>query len=263
MASSMTDSVGQKEIGTEETLTPSDIQRSALRDLVKLAADCAQSEHQIEEWYETSVSGSRHEFDRVHHDLEQRQASARRQIEEQYADAVRQLHEQFQSAVASVRDSERSAKARLTQEKGTIDHEVKQKFNQATWLADSVFEAGQIHIRDAHRKGLEDNKAHGAEAESLESQAEHLLYSLGYTLPEGEPSQAVVPPEDATATFNSACRITEETLAALSSLRLPRLLVGVTPFLIGLLLCAIAGGLTQAAYRTREPQWQALGIAIG
>ncbi len=265
MASSITDNLGQpaEVTGPGEAINPSDIQRSALRDLVKLAADCAHRERHIEERYEASVSGSRQEFERVSHELEERQAAARGQIEQQYADAVRQLHEQFQSAVGAVRESERSAKSRLTQEKGTIERQLKQKFTQATWLADSVLEAAQIHIQEAYRKALEDNAAHAAEAASLENQAQHLLYSLGYALPEGEPGGEEIPPEQASETFRSARQSAEETLDRLASLRLPRLLVGVTPFLLGLLLCAVAGGVTQAACQTREPQWQALGISVG
>src|SRR5262245_60213048 len=128
MSSNLTELTPKADDTKAQELNPSDIQRTALRDLVKLGAQCAQTETQIEHWYETSVKKSHEEFVRVSRELEDRQTAARQQIEQQYSDALRQLHEQYQSAVGSVRDAERSAKTQLEQGKADVDREIKQKF---------------------------------------------------------------------------------------------------------------------------------------
>ena len=81
---------------------------------------------------------------------------------------------------------------------------------------------------------------------------------------EVERCKAAAPkPTDAEAAYESQRVAAEQHLARLGSLILPRLFVGVAPYLAVIFLCGIVGVATQAALKAGDLQIKPVGIAIG
>ena len=153
------------------------------------------------------------------------------------------------------------------------DTELKQKLQQSTWLADSVLEATLNQLRDESNRHKREQAAHNELLDGLENRAGALMFSYGVnvaTLPESAPPPAT--PADADAEIKQQYEHAEELLTKLEALSAPRLLTGVTPYFVSLVIifgAAAAAQLINAGVptwtelKTFDLRWRKIGINSG
>ncbi|CAN5637965.1 hypothetical protein BH09PLA1_BH09PLA1_08740 [soil metagenome] len=258
--------------------TDRDLQRSALRELVELATECAAAESEIESRLVSTIAAAEHELAQTSTSLSQKLESLRQQIQKKHAERLAEANAQFEYEGRSVSETDQSARSRVAAEFESAEQEVKQKLDQAVWLAESVCEATQIQIRKEQAKAEEDYKAQVQQLVELDSKGYELLKLYGQEQDAialekpAEASQAPAP-EQAAEALSVHREQVGQYLAELEHLRLPRLFIGLRPYLLAIMFCLIAMVIAQLLagpslatvtdLRSIDPQWRAIGYTLG
>src|SRR4051812_36171014 len=141
-----------------ETLAPQlspaerDLQRAALRALVELCERCAAREQQIEQQHAATLEAANKEIDRNNWGIEERFKNQQDAIRQKYEGRISTAEGKYKADFDALKHSDSMARQRLDHEKNAIDREVKKSFEQAAWLAESVFDAAQIGIEEEFKK---------------------------------------------------------------------------------------------------------------
>src|SRR5437867_7349818 len=141
-----------------ETLAPHvpaaerDLQRAALRALVELCERCAAREQQIEQQHSAAIEAAHKELDRTNWGIEERFKNQQDAIRQKYETRIATAEERYQKDFEALKHSDSHARQRLDHEKNGIDRDIKKSFEQAAWLAESVFDAAQIGIAEEFKK---------------------------------------------------------------------------------------------------------------
>src|SRR5215208_6327953 len=141
-----------------EVVTPSmpsaerDLQRAALRALVELCERCAAREQQIEQQHAATLEAANKEIDRNNWGVEERFKNQQDAIRQKYEGRIGTAEGKYKTDFDALKHADSLARQRLDHEKNAIDREVKKSFEQAAWLAESVFDAAQIGIEEEFKK---------------------------------------------------------------------------------------------------------------
>src|SRR5580765_3586587 len=141
-----------------ETLAPQlspaerDLQRAALRALVELSERCAAREIQIEQQHVATLDATNKELERTTWGVEERFKNQQDAIHQKYEGRISTAEGKYKTDFDSLKHGDNLARQRLDHEKNAIDREVKKSFEQAAWLAESVFDAAQIGINEEFKK---------------------------------------------------------------------------------------------------------------
>src|SRR3954449_2210607 len=173
--------------GQPRRRTDRDLQRQALRDLVDLATGCAAAEAQIENRLRDETAAADRELEQTSRDLSQKLETIRQQVTKKHEDRVAEAMAQFEFDTRAMREADQSNRSRIAAEHETNEQQIKQKLDQAVWLAESVFEATQIQVRKENGKAEEEYKERISQLGEMESQAQKLLQLYG---------QQVIPSDD-------------------------------------------------------------------
>src|SRR5437762_2233340 len=138
------------------TLQPSsaerDLQRAALRALVELSERCAAREIEIDNQHTSAIDSANKELERSNWSIEERHKKQQEAIKEKYDTRIANAETQYQTDFEALKHADSLARQRFDHEKAAIDRDVKKGFEQAAWLAESVFDAAQIGIREEFKK---------------------------------------------------------------------------------------------------------------
>ena len=247
--------------------TERDIQRGALRDLVALAAGCAETESTIEREYRTAqelarktVTDRAFQIDQQHlRQKEEGEAAHKTRL----SDVARKYKAQRQQIVAD----DAAAKAKADAEKRQVDDRAKKKYDQDVWLADSVLEVGTGQANQNYTATAAAINTAGEELGSYEVAAAKLVQRYGVAIPtdvvQVDPDPAIA--ADADAAYAAHRAHVEEGLARLQKMTLANLFVGARPILIGFVFVLGAAAAVQFLMvpNWMEPDWQKLGIYAG
>src|SRR5688572_11711609 len=141
-----------------QTLTPQppsaerDLQRAALRALVELSELCAAREVEIEREHALLIDSANKELDRTNWGIEERIKKQLDAINDKYQSRISAAESEYKTAFDALKHNDAITRQRLDHEKSAIDRDVKKNFEQAAWLAESVFDAAQIGIREEFKK---------------------------------------------------------------------------------------------------------------
>src|SRR3989440_7672245 len=141
-----------------ETLAPQlspaerDLQRAALRALVELSERCAAREQQIEQQHAAALDTANKELERTNWGVEERFKNQQDAIRQKYEGRIGTAENKYKTDFDGLKHGDNLARQRLDHEKNAIDREVKKSFEQAAWLAESVFDAAQIGIEEEFKK---------------------------------------------------------------------------------------------------------------
>lgn len=225
--------------------TPRDIQRNALRDLVTLSSELARIESELDAKHREEAEQARSKFERQTRDYDYRLESIRRQIDEKNAEKVESInegHSRDTRQAASVLAQKRS---KIAGEYDAAKSELKRKYDQASWLADSVLEAAELQANQTFRKDTERHADLVEEINKIEGNVVAIVQTYGATpIPADQPS--VVPDEireRADDVLAEQRANVERYLARLRRLGFARLLTGIWPAIVVLLI-----GVGAAAY---------------
>jgi len=249
-----------------------DLQRAALRDLVSLSAECAAAESRIDEEFRAAVEQGEKEYENAKWVIEERHKRQADAIRQKYGERVARAEDKYQSELNALRAADGERRRRAEHDFGNIDQDVKQKYKQAVWLADSVFDVAQNTAR-VEAKQRRDQVAADLEAlDGMDKRAGELLAlykipgSVGVSHspgPAAEGGGGGLESTDPDAAFAAHRAAAERHLARLQSLKLPRLFVGMLPYILLLLACALAAAAAQWRTGSLTPDVKSISIAGG
>ena len=246
------------------TTSPLDLQRGALRDLVALATESATTESEIERAYQAATEQGAKELEKTTWALRQRYDSAKENARAKHKATVAEIDQRHKSEVAA---AEAETVPRVT--KADHDHEVletalTEKLNQATWLAESVFDVSQNQAREEYKKVKERVGTHEEALAALDAQARSLVTLYQFTPGATPTDAAAVPPTDAAeAEFETRRAAAAREVEALRRLFVPRLFIGPRAWLLGGFVTLAAAALAHWRTGYTMPDWTIVGIAAG
>jgi S-DNA-T family DNA segregation ATPase FtsK/SpoIIIE len=255
----------QPQVSPPAHVTDRDLQRATLRDLVALATECAATESEIERRYYAEIEDEKKKFQRLNWDIDNRIGVARDGVRQGREQALAAADSKFQSDLAHLHSQVEDARRKVVTKYDLLQQEVKKKYNHAVWLAESVLENTQNGIAADLKTAKANVEAHVQALHEMELQALQLLATYNMTV--AKPSENEVAPAPAPelgeATYEKQRGEADRHLSALGSLVLPKLFVGLNPYLALLVLCVIAAAATQGVLQTSQPQPVPLAWAVG
>ena len=257
-----TDAVAEAVVGSVHA----DVQRAALRDLVMLSAECGRIEAEIDRKHRAAVEAERGGFEKANEDIERRYQELKADLERKHADYLARIRSQYESDVNTLLATETAGRKRLDEEVALIEEEVRKRYKQETWLAESVLEGVENQLSADAKKSQETTARQLASLDVLEQQAVAVMEQYRQPWPAAEEADAAA--TDATGaeaegvSFAECARQAEAHLARLVSLKAPRMVTGAVPILIGLILCAAAAGAAYVLSGASGSPWRMMGIAV-
>jgi DNA segregation ATPase FtsK/SpoIIIE-like protein len=222
--------------------------RTALRELVDLCAQCAAREAEIEQAHRAALDQAERELSRSKSNTELRFKSVREEVAAKSQQRVGEITAQFDAEVQQLKELDHGKRQQVLEEYDRATGDVNGKMQQATWLAESVFEGAQNGIRADSKKAKELLSTQLAWVDETEKKADALIARYRQAPPGYVPAEEPRPPDVAPdQAFNAAKAQMEQHLSELRHLSLPRLFAGVKPFLIVPLIAAITAVITNWA----------------
>ena len=266
-----------------ERATDRDLQRSALRDLVDLATSCATEEVQIETRYRDELAAAEKELSDTRVELANKLDALRHSVQQKHDERVAEAESQLDYDGRQLKESDLASRSRIAAEYEASEGGIRQKLDQAVWLAESVFEATQIQCGKDSDKADEEYKTQKQQLAEMESQAFDLLTLYRVSMPTPEPVEtegeapatqtARAPaPDKAEAAFKQHRDEVAQHLQQLKGLQVPRLFVGGRPYLIGIAAMTAAVVVSQIvagqsvnsfAEMIQRPALRAIGYGAG
>lgn len=162
-----------------ETVSITDSQRQSLRELTQLASQCAASEAEIESSHAQAIAANEDAFKRNTSDADRRLNHQLEKIVEQFTQEQDNLKAEANKRLASYKQAEKSAQQAAQHEYDLATRAARQKLDQAVWLADSVWEGEQVHLKEESRKANEKHQSQLDEIGSLRHSAMQSLTKYG------------------------------------------------------------------------------------
>ena len=244
--------------------TQRDVQRAALRDLVSLATECATTENEIDQRFQKSVEDVNKDLDTSLWSAQQRLKKAEETVRQKAEDRLAAIEAKFIADAGALKKKDEATRQKIIRESDPPQQQLKEKYDQAVWLADSVFESTQAQLREDLKKKKAEIAEEEAGLQEKEREAAALmrLYNVAPPLVEPGPESTGDPDADFIASRDAA----SATLNRLSSLFTARMMVGVRPYIVAAVICLAAAGATQVylGYLGKtDLQWKPISIAGG
>ncbi len=240
--------------------TQRDLQRQSLGALVELCQSCRDQEEQLAQRQEEgehtllrrdqqAAEAEKSQYDQARQSIEARVANEREQAESLCAAQLAEAKKKA-SSVKSLADHARAG----------AEATVKENFQQAAWLADSLLEGTQNQLRAQARQQTEIHAQRLESLAGLSAAMDATLLRYNFHLLPGAVDGGSQSPQEFDAHFQQA----QALLGKLNHLGVPRLLVGALPYLGLLVLCVVGVAIGQAIAATLEPNSAAIGLgALG
>ncbi len=247
--------------------TDRDVQRATLRDLASLATDCAATESEIERRYAREVEDEKTKNERLKSDIAHRFTSLCEEAQSTLQRSLVQADETFDKEMSALKEADEGAREKVDLKHELVQQEVKKKYDQATWLADSVYDVA-CNAAGAEFKKIKDLADEQTKSlDEMEQKAAKLLETYSAKLPEGFVQTASegepVDPERGTAEFDARQAVAMQHLIRLKHMLLPRLFVGMAPYGLVVALAIAAGIVTHLRLHSAEIDFKSIGIAVG
>lgn len=233
-----------------------DVQRAALRELVSLLTESATTESEIEARHRAAVEEVEKAVVKARQDIDHRVAGKRQEAEQKHQETVADADAKYRTALQALDSSTDDMRRKINRDHDSVVAGVTRRFEQSSFMADSLLEATQNSIRDEWKKAKEAADEQLTALDRMEVQAAELVQVYGQPLP-----MDVVEPGkvegDAAQQFKWRREETERHLRSLKTMPVARMFVGVRPFLVAIVLLAaggIAGQLAGAAATGRPSQ---------
>jgi DNA segregation ATPase FtsK/SpoIIIE-like protein len=243
--------------------TQRDVQRTALRDLVALATESAATETEIEQRFQLASEEAEKELQTTRWAAEQRAKSAKDAARQKHQERLAQLEAKYLADAAALKKRGESARRKVAADHDPQQHQLKEKYDQAVWLADSVLESTQGGIEEELKKKKAQIADEHAVLGEAEKRAAELMHTYGITAPAIDAPAGALQ-GDADSAFAAARDAGQAAIQQLASLSSAQLFVGARPYIIPIIAVLIAGGAAQFLSKNPTvPQWQPIGIYAG
>ncbi len=237
---------GEGEEASNEPQTHRDLQRGALQELVDLVAECSAHEAQVEQELSSSLSETQGSGQRKLTDTERKYKAVQEQIASKFEEKRTEIEGRYEQAAAKLKSHDQNQRHRIKTEFDLAQQQIKKDYDQAIWLAESVMEAEEGKASEELKKATELNTTQTEYLNEKEGQAEALMQRYNAKPPPGESIAVLKEAEsktDPATSFNEHKAVMEKQVGELAALSVPRLFIGVTPYLIGAVVLVIAAGI--------------------
>jgi hypothetical protein len=248
-----------------------DMQRAALRDLVRLAADAAIREIEIEKTYRVQLQQAEKQLNKSIEEIEHRHETRKAELAAGIEQKISTVAQSHQAAKADLTNFDSTSRKRIAHDHDRVKQDLKSKLQQAVWLAESVLEATQNQIAKEYKKAKEDHENQLAEVSELMNKSSQIV-SL-YGMPQLVTTVALNPPPqgEPAGPYDQRRDAVKLKLAQFERLPVPRMFVGMKPIFIVAGICVLAMGITQwmtggipgASYGETVWKTKEMGIALG
>jgi hypothetical protein len=244
--------------------THRDLQRGALQELVELVTRCAGLEIEIDKKHAEAVAANVTRDIRLNNDLERQFKSLQDQLTQKHAEKLNAIETRYQQTQTALKKNDSAGRTRAKQEFENAQKDLKKKYDEAVWMAESVLEAAESKVADDLKKAVELHAAQGEQLAAKEDEVRAVLARFGQQPPPAQAADAAAAgDESAEISFAQYLETAETQLEKLSTLGIPNLMVGAKPYLLVFLFLIIAAAAAQGIAKTLEPQWQSLAIFVG
>ncbi len=192
-------------------------------------------------------------------DLVRKYAQQREVAREARERTIAAAEGQYRGDLELLKSRDEESRRKIESKHATTVQEIKKKYDQGVWLADSVLENEQNGAAADFKQARETINGHLAALSAMELQAAQLLatYNVLISEPTAAETEANKPdpikPELGEETYHAQRNAAEAQLNRLGGLRLPRLFVGSTPYLALLVPCALAGLAPRFVIKNPQP----------
>jgi hypothetical protein len=245
-----------------EAPTPRDVQRAALRDLVALATECATTEAEIDQRLSKSSEQIAKELDSTTWSAQQRYKATLDTIRQKYDERLAAIQARFAAESEGLRRKDEGGRQKVARENDPQQRDLKEKYDQAVWLADSVFESTHAQLKEDLKKRQAEVAAEQARLAEMEAKGAELMQLYSVAAPVVEAPEAG-PASEADTAYTANRDATAATLGRLSTLVSARMLVGIMPYAVFVIFTLGAAVAAQVSTGKSEPQLKPIGIAAG
>lgn len=241
-----------------------DIQRTALRDLVALARQCAARDHEIEKINASGTESARRAFDTTAAEIEKRYAKQREELEDRALGARRRVEDQFVSETNGLKANHEQTIQKIEFDHDSLEQNLKKQFNHSLWVADSIFDGAQHQIREDYKTVRDQHAAQLDLIDKIDHEAQSSIANFGHAIPEVQvpDTEASVFAGDPWADLMEQKLRAEQLLQGLKNLHIPGLFVGAWPYLGVLFFCLLGALIGQATTWSLELNWTAIGVGV-
>jgi len=222
-----------------------------LDDLVKLATECSQREAEIERTLADALAAAETGLDKDVREGQRRAKHTEEATQKKYDDHSAQLTQQFEADQKGLRDNTQTARRRIDHEYNQRTGTVKNDLEQATWLAESVDDGTLVQVNKDYETKRESVADGTAALDALDQETAELIDLYHVSIPPTTfPDHPATPdtPTDLPAELTKADEAfvhhkadVERGVHTLRSLVVPRLFVGLKPYLAVTTLVIVAG----------------------
>jgi hypothetical protein len=240
-----------------------DLQRGALEQLVELTSQCVARENKLDTDFRSLHRDAESKSARAAADLDRNYRAVQEQIGQKSAERQEQIQSRFQQNIASIRGHDVSIRKSARTEFDAVQRRVKEKYDQAVWLAESVLEASDAKVAAELKQAHELHASQDELLNSKDVQVRTLLDRYSFTPPPKTEAEKQALDPNAPVDFNQLVQTGDEYLQKMAELGIPNYFVGAGSYLTVFAVLAIAAAAPQAIAQTMQPQWIPLAIWVG
>ncbi|MEX0745914.1 MAG: FtsK/SpoIIIE domain-containing protein [Phycisphaeraceae bacterium] len=226
-------------------------QRQALRDLLRLADECAQGHRQIERESDSVRQTAQSAATRLERRLQRRYQRLKDALKDHWRGKIDRVKNHAVKELSALEAQRRSGINKVMDEVESTEHRAEQKLEQGLWLAESMYEAGLEQAQVEYRQTKDRIQADSRELEQIAEAAREQLQLFALQAPDLDTATTEAPDEpdesqddeadDAVGSGLEAYEIhrdaAQDAVERMRRLLLPRLFRGVVPFVIVVVVC--------------------------
>ncbi len=242
-----------------------DAQKSVLRDLLSLAAQCTIDEAQIERQFRVANEQAKKDLDNTLAQIESRYSLEVEKLTAQRERTAEKIAADYQDRLAQYTEEYNQAQAAIKWENADAQRKVRNQIEEAKWLAEGEVETARNQIR-AEDEELSKVFHEHEQALAEVAQSAAALMARCFRRPPAAPETpgiAALEGQDHRAAMAAHLESAQRELAALRRLLLPRLVYGVAPWIFLVLLCGAAGAVAYGLSRSTPVQVNVIAMAVG
>ena len=223
-------------------------QRLALVELMSLAGECATRNAELKGDLDAATRRARAAHDRDAAQVDEELAKRRADVAAAAGSAQASVAAEHDAAKSAADKEAHEARKTLHEHRKKVTRKLQKQQTDETWLVDTMLESASARVQEATAATRKLAKERKAELQDLYDEASAVCRKYGQQIPAAEaepqgeaaPPAAVVDRDALPAALDAYKADVAGQLHALRGLVLPRLFVGVVPYLVGLLVLLAA-----------------------
>lgn len=236
------DSTSSTQTSGNTPATPRDVQRAALRALIDLSVSASHEETQIEQQRHQALQTAKSDLAAARTALQEQITQQISRAQQKHAERLAQIQQKFDEELKAAADAYQRARGRADHDLQTAEQDIKKQFDQAAWLAESVHEATVAQAREDAKLAKKQHAERIEQLDEMEAKAAELLQLYGVRDAAAHQPPAITIGDDPAAAYERHLEGSKQALRRLETLVIPRLFVGVMPWIVGILVVGLAVG---------------------